>query len=135
MLKNRITNILRKEIVKDKYDKFIFLCIGTREITGDAIGPTVGDILTDKLKKDNIIILGNKYKELNYININNELKQELKKYKLPYIITIDSALSDNEYTEQIIINKKYLEIGKALNKVKIILAVIIELAAINANTI
>lgn len=121
MSKNRITNILKNEVQKNKYKKFIFLCIGTSESVGDAIGPKVGEILTKRLKGKNILVFGNKEKELNYLNINNNLNKELEKYNFPYIITIDSALGDDEYIGKVIVNKKYIEIGKALNKRKIII--------------
>lgn len=121
MEENRITNILTKEIKKNKYDKFIFLCIGSNKLIGDSLGPRVGEILQNNLLEDNTMVIGDMKDELNYLKVNHHLKIKLKQYKFPFIITIDAALSDKEYIGKIVINRRYLEIGKALEKEKYIL--------------
>lgn len=117
-MKQLIYKILEKE--KFKYVNKVFLCIGTTECIGDSIGPRVGAILNQNIENKNNIIIGNLKENLNYSNINEKLNTVYKKIDNPYIIVIDSALSNKEYIGNVIINRDAMVIGNSLKHGKII---------------
>lgn len=109
---------LRKELRKHKKDDKILLCVGTRNCIGDSLGPLVGEILLNKLKKSDIEIIGNMKQDVDYSNIKEIMKDIKKKYKQPYIITIDAALAKKEYIGSIVTVHEKLVLGSALKKDK-----------------
>lgn len=113
-LQNNIAKILQEEI-KYSYPK-VFLCIGSSKCIGDSLGPRVGEILSKKIQTDNICIFGNIEQNVSHRNINIVLEEIYNKINNPYLIIIDSALSDKRYIGNVIINKKSMKIGSALNK-------------------
>lgn len=115
-MKQLIYKILEKE--KYKHVNKIFLCIGTTECIGDSIGPRVGEILNQNIGSKNNIIIGNLKKNLNYSNINKKINTIYKKIDNPYIIAIDSALSNREYIGNVIINRNKMIIGNSLKQGK-----------------
>ena len=117
-MKQLIYKILEKE--KFKYVNKVFLCIGTTECIGDSIGPRVGEILNQNIGNKNNIIIGNLNENLNYSNINKKINTIYKKIDNPYIIVIDSALSNKEYIGNVIINRDEMVIGNSLKYGKII---------------
>lgn len=111
---NNIFKILKEEI-HNSYNK-VFLCIGTSRCIGDSLGPRVGEILSKKIESDNICVFGNIEQNVNYSNINIILEKIYKEINNPYLIIIDSALSNKKYIGKIIVNKKNMIIGSALDK-------------------
>lgn len=101
------------------FTDIIILCIGTNKLAGDLVGPMVGDFLGKSIKtsKENIVIYGNMKETLNLKNVKQVLENEMKKYKKPFIITIDAALGKTELTtEQIFVGKGKIQIGSCLGK-------------------
>lgn len=115
-MQNDLSRILRKELY-NKNNK-VFLCIGTNKCIGDSLGPRIGEILNEKLYKNNIYVIGNLRENINYSNIFNTLNKIYNNIDNPYLILIDSALSNKEYVGNIVINKNGMIIGESLKKEK-----------------
>ena len=125
-LKDYIVNKLSTEIYYAKKDKsyleIVFLCIGTDKITGDCFGPLVGSKLNELLENHNIFninIYGTLRENVNYLNINKVIEEIYTKYKKPYIIVVDAALSKKENIGKVYIEKGKTILGNGLNKNKI----------------
>ena len=103
-----------KELEKG-FSHLIFLCVGTDLILGDSIGPIIGTKLK-KLENEYIKIFGTLSKTLNFNNARNEINNIYLNYQNPYIITIDAALSNFNEVGDIVLDKGFIKIGKALEK-------------------
>lgn len=89
------------------YSDVCLVCIGSNNISGDRIGPIVGQVLSKKYESENIHIFGNINNNINLKNAKKIYKNILDKYKKPYIICIDAALGDEKYIgENLVINGK-----------------------------
>ena len=113
-MQNNISKVLAREI-NNSHQK-VFLCVGTNKCIGDSLGPRVGQILSQKIKRNNVYVFGNLEQNVTYNNINIILEEIYSKIVNPYLIIIDSALSDSRYIGNVIINKKSMIIGSGLNK-------------------
>lgn len=100
------------------FSDYIFLCVGSDKITGDAFGPLVGDRLQKLLKNsyNNIQILGTLEKPISGINLNKEVEKIYSTYKNPCIIAIDAALSNKENIGKIVVTDSKMKFGKGTNK-------------------
>ena len=100
------------------FSDYIFLCVGSDKIIGDAYGPLVGDKLQKLLKNsyNNIQILGTLDKPISGTNLNKEVEKIYSKYKNPCIIAIDAALSKKENIGKIIVTDSKMKFGKSTNK-------------------
>lgn len=99
----------------------IFICIGTNNMSGDYLGPLVGTYLKNKFrntKKNNIRIYGDIQNPVNFKNIDKVIEIIERKYENYISVLVDAALGEKVGT--IIINSGELNIGKGLNKEKII---------------
>jgi putative sporulation protein YyaC len=108
-----ISNCLNEFLEENIHKSIVFLCVGTDKVIGDSFGPIVGHFLNNE---KNINIYGNLINTVNATNIcevNKEIKQ---KYKEPYIVVIDSAISEKEYVNKIVIGTGGINPGSALNK-------------------
>lgn len=114
-MSNNVETILQK-VVKDNTKNKVFLCIGTTKCVGDSLGPRVGEILSKKIKKSNVYVIGNIKNNISYKKIYNALYKIYNNIEKPYLILIDSALSNKEYVGNIVVNKNSMIIGNALNK-------------------
>ncbi len=100
---------------ESNFSNIIILCIGTDKIIGDSIGPIIGSKLK-KIENEYIRIYGTIGKNLNFLNTKEILEQIYVKYKNPFLITIDAALSKNANLGEIYISKGYIKLGNALEK-------------------
>ena len=101
--------------LKEGYSNIIFLCIGTNKIIGDSIGPIVGSRLK-KIENELIQVYGTTESMVNFITAKEIIKSIYLKFEKPYIITIDSTLSNSKKKGDIVIEKGWIKIGKALEK-------------------
>lgn len=115
-MQNNTLRILKQNLKEYKNRKIIFLCIGTNHCIGDSLGPQVGEILSKQIQNRNVQVYGNIRNNLHYENIDNVLNKINSQINMPYVIVVDSALSHEEYIGNIIINKKKMIIGEALEK-------------------
>lgn len=118
-LENQIHNFN----IYQNFSEIVILCIGTDKLIGDAVGPMVGEKLQKESKiansintKKEIIVLGNMEQTLNYKNAQMKVKQIYKKCKMPFIITVDTALSKEKWSKKIYITKGKIQIGNSLGK-------------------
>lgn len=93
----------------------IFLCIGTDRSTGDSLGPLVGEKLKF-LSNNNIFIYGSLETPIHAKNLSSILIEINKNFKNPYIIAIDACLGSIDNVGKILIQRKPLFPGKAVNK-------------------
>lgn len=121
---NEFKNNLKEQIeqfdIQNQFSEIIFLCIGTNKIIGDMIGPMVGERLKRQIKQlkkylqKDMIIYGNMKDTLNLKNANQVIPFLKYQYINPFIITIDTALGNENTIEKIFISSGEIEIGKAL---------------------
>lgn len=95
------------------YSNIIILCVGTRNIIGDSIGPIIGTNIK-KIENEYIKIFGTLQETVNFINAREIVTSLYNDYENPYIITIDAALGKN--VGDISVSKGYIKLGKALEK-------------------
>ena len=99
----------------EDYSHIIILCIGTGKIVGDSIGPLIGENIK-LLENKYIKIYGDLNNTINFRNAREILTEIYENFDKPYIITIDAALGSKDNIGQIVLNKGYIKIGKALEK-------------------
>ena len=109
-------NKVIKRVNEKRYSDLIFICIGTKKIVGDTLGPIVGEILKRNVKDRRIKIIGDLTNNITAKNVFQNFKNIETKYINPYIISIDSALSNTIEPGNVFIIKKGLIPGSALNK-------------------
>ena len=105
-------NKVIKKVNEKRYSDLIFICIGTNKIVGDSFGPIIGEILKRNVNDRRIKVIGDLINNINAKNIKN-IKYNCAN---PYVISIDSALSDTIEPGNVFIIKKGLVPGSALNK-------------------
>lgn len=116
---NKIYNLKTDEPFSD----YIFLCVGSDKITGDAFGPLVGKQLDEILQNyyNNIHIIGTLAEPVNANNLDTTVQKIKDNYKRPCIIVIDSALSKEEDVGKIFVANRTtkLAIGTGRNSIEI----------------
>lgn len=84
---NRFLKVIEREIrLCDR--EIVIIGIGNSKIIGDSFGPLVGELL-----KNDFNVIGNMTENVNYNNFEEHMQKINRKYKNPYIITVDSAVS------------------------------------------
>lgn len=109
----KFSKIVKDYRIKD-YSKIVFLCIGTSNIIGDSFGPLVGKKLKDKIKNENILILGDLQNNVSAQNIEKTVNKVKEIYNNPLIIAIDAALSRKEDIGKIKVYPYGIKIRKSL---------------------
>lgn len=113
----KLRDIISKELATQLPNKktIVILCIGTDRSTGDSLGPLVGERLRF-LSRKNIYLYGNLENPIHAKNLEDTIKEINKKYKKPYVIAIDASLGNMQNVGKVIIERKPLCPGSALNK-------------------
>lgn len=93
----------------------IFICIGSDRSTGDALGPLIGEKIKF-LSKNNIFVYGTLEETVHAKNLKETLKLIKSKHKNPFIIAIYACLGSVDNVGHVLIEKKSLKPGMALNK-------------------
>lgn len=108
------------DVENDNKD-IVILCIGTDKMTGDCFGPLVGEKIKEKIGTDSRLacVYGDLENPIVFNRINPILNEIKEKYKNPYIISIDAALSEERNVGKIIVKKKAIELGKSLKSEEI----------------
>lgn len=111
---NKIYNLKSEKPFSD----YIFLCVGSDKITGDAYGPIVGENLKKAFKNfyNNIKIIGTLENPISGINLEQVVKNIYTTYENPCIIAIDAALSAKEDIGKIIVTNQKMKFGKGTNQ-------------------
>ncbi|MBP2034003.1 putative sporulation protein YyaC [Clostridium algifaecis] len=113
VLRDTLSTIIYPIIKSGK--TIIILCIGTDRSTGDSLGPLVGDKLKF-LVRDRIHIYGNLKTPVHAKNLTEVINEINLKYENNYIIAIDACLGKLQNVGKIMIEKKPLHPGSAVNK-------------------
>ena len=106
---------IKESYIDEAYSNLIFLCIGTNKVVGDSIGPIVGNSLKC-MENDFVQIYGTIENTLNFRNAKEIIERLQVDSMNPFFVTIDAALSSRKRVGEIILNKGYIKIGKALEK-------------------
>lgn len=93
----------------------VFICIGSDRSTGDALGPLIGEKIKF-LSKNNIFIYGTLENTVHANNLKETIKFIKSKHKKPFIVAIDACLGSVNNVGQILIKRKPLRPGIALDK-------------------
>lgn len=93
----------------------VFLCIGTDRSTGDSLGPLVGDKLKF-LIRNKVALYGNLENPVHAKNLRDTLEIINSNFNDPFIIAIDACLGNIQNVGKIMIEKKPLHPGSAMNK-------------------
>ena len=97
---------LKSKITQNKGNNIVFCCIGTDRVIGDCIGPITGSLLKGVDKN------------LTFSNMSQKMREIKLKYKNPYVVAIDAALSAESEIGNIYIADDGIIIGRGLNKSK-----------------
>lgn len=97
-------------------DNVIFCCIGTDRVIGDCIGPITGSLLKSKINDE--FVYGDLQDNLTFSNINRKISEIKSKFKNPFIVAIDAALSDEKNIGKIFVENNGIVMGKGLHKKK-----------------
>lgn len=112
-----LRDIVSKELIPiAKLNRpIIILCIGTDRSTGDCLGPLVGDKLKF-LIRNNVAVYGNLESPVHAKNLCEIICEINSLYIDPFIIAVDACLGSIQNVGHIIIEKKPLHPGAAMNK-------------------
>lgn len=110
----KIYNLRNDKVFSD----YIFLCVGSDKITGDAFGPLVGGKLESLFKNlyNNIKVIGTLENPVSGNNLNKEVEKIYNMYENPCVIAIDAALSVKNDIGKIIVTNSKMKFGKGTNK-------------------
>lgn len=108
----KYTSMINK---KNNYSNIAILCIGTENLAGDSLGPLVGNELKC-IENEFVKVYGCINENVDFLNAKTIIEEIYLKYKSPYIITIDAALSNREHIGKIYLSDGYIKIGNALQK-------------------
>ena len=89
------------------FSEIICLCIGSDRVTGDTFGPLVGDKLKCLFKDEDCVkVIGTLNNTVNSNNISEIIKTIENEYENPFIIAIDSAISNYKKPGEIAVSNE-----------------------------
>lgn len=103
--------ILRKKCKKNQ--PLVLLCIGTDRVTGDCLGPLIGQSLIDSSIYS---IYGTLQNPVHAQNLDQTMNIIFDSYKNPFIIAIDSCLGTEEHIGYITLSSMPLNPGQGVCK-------------------
>jgi len=95
--------------------KPVIICIGTEKIIGDALGPLVGDFLTEIYDID-AFVYGKSKKNVNGVNYIDYLTHIQTHHNNSLIIAVDSCLGEKKDVGKIKYTRAGVKAGGALGK-------------------
>lgn len=100
------------------FSDYIFLCVGSDKVTGDAFGPLVGRNLNILLQNyyNNIHIMGTLEEPIHANNLTRAIQKIEKDYRNPCIIAIDSALSKEADIGKIFVENREMKLANGTGK-------------------
>lgn len=105
-------NTLKRKMKFSKEDT-IFVCIGSKDVLWDSIGPRVGSFLKERMGEKYVI--GDLE---NNICCKKDLRYYYPRVKNKYVVAIDSAISDQLLNGQIFVTEKPIIMGLGINRNK-----------------
>jgi len=108
---------MNKATSEKEISDLVFLCVGTDRITGDSFGPLVGHKLKRLYKAEKKVhIYGDLELPLSADNIEKNVQRIQKRYERPFVIAIDSAVSEKSNIGKIVTSKRRMHLGSSLSK-------------------
>lgn len=100
------------------FSDYVFLCVGSDKITGDAFGPLVGNRLEKLFKNfyNNVRIVGTLERPVSGTNLEQKVKKIYETYENPCIIAVDAALSKKEDIGKLVVSNEKMKFGRGTNK-------------------
>lgn len=105
---------LARVLYKSQKNDKVLLCIGSDRATGDALGPFVGELLTDR--DVHIPVYGTLQNPVHAMNLEETLTVINKEHKAPLIIAIDASLGKSEDVGMIKIALQPIKPGAGVKK-------------------
>lgn len=93
----------------------IFFCIGTPNVSGDALGPYIGTLLQE-LHLPNCIVYGTWQKPVHALNLSENLQNAKKKHPGACFIAIDASFGPKTHLGNICIENRPIYPGRGVGK-------------------
>ncbi len=98
-----------------KLPNLVFICIGTPLVSGDSLGPVIGETLKQYPLK-NIYIYGTKEEPIHALNLTENFTEIKKKHPDAFIVAIDASFGTRIHLGNICIDKGPLFPGLGVKK-------------------
>lgn len=97
------------------WDELVFLCIGSTRITGDSLGPYIGEHLSS-LNLPNTSVYGTLYQPVHALNLEYTIKKIYTIHPAPLLVAIDASLGSRQHLGYITLGKGALYPGAGVHK-------------------
>lgn len=113
----RISHTLKQCILdhQEKWSELVFLCIGTDRVTGDCLGPFVGQKLSSCSTPD-FTVYGTLFQPVHALNLTAMYSFIRKRYPEALIVAIDASLGQKKHLGYVTIANGALYPGAAIHK-------------------
>ena len=113
----RISHTLRQCILhyQDNWSELVFLCIGTDRVTGDCLGPYVGQKLSTS-SCSGLIVYGTLFQPVHALNLADIYSDIRRRHPDALIVAIDASLGSKKHLGYVTIANGALHPGAAIHK-------------------
>ena len=113
----RISHTLKQCILdhQEKWSELVFLCIGTDRVTGDCLGPFVGQKLSSCSTPD-FTVYGTLFQPVHALNLTAMYSFIRKRHPEALIVAIDASLGQKKHLGYVTIANGSLHPGAAVHK-------------------
>ena len=113
----RISHTLKQCILEyqEQWSELVFLCIGTDRVTGDCLGPFVGQKLSHYSGMD-FTVYGTLFQPVHALNLTNMCAHIRKCHPEALIVAIDASLGQKKHLGYVTIANGALRPGAAIHK-------------------
>ena len=89
----------------------VILCIGTDRVTGDCLGPLVGQFLVRNLPREKAMVYGTLCRPVHAENLTDTLSHIHHRYQNAFIIAVDASLGMSSHIRHVTLEKGKLRPG------------------------
>lgn len=93
----------------------VIICIGSSGVSGDSLGPMVGDLLRQRYNVS-AYVYGSVSRPVNGVNYEQYVDFILEKHRGSFVIAVDACVGDKKDVGKIKLSTRGLSAGGALNK-------------------
>jgi len=93
----------------------VIICIGTAGVSGDSLGPMVGDLLKREYNVS-AYVYGGVTRPVNGVNYEQYVEFILHKHRGSFVIAVDACVGEKKDVGKIKLSSRGLSAGGALNK-------------------
>ena len=104
-----------KEQLPTKPRPLLFLCIGSDRVTGDCLGPIVGEMLLNSPQK-HLHVYGSLSSPVHGENLISVQQKMTKEHSNPFVIAIDASLGEPSHLGLVTLSNAPICPGKGVNK-------------------